>query len=65
MTQLTPAEIELGRARIRTWPREEREALTRMTEAEARLIVLAAAELDIVPGAPTAPPEDILEIDLR
>lgn len=62
MTGLTVGQVRLARERIRGWPREEREALTRMTEAEARLIVEAVAELDIRPGAPEGRPQDVIEI---
>lgn len=47
--ELTSEEIELARARIRTWPTEERVSLTEMTEREARTIMLATALLDIRP----------------
>jgi hypothetical protein len=47
--ELQPHEIELARERIRMWPLEDRRALSRMTEGEARVIVLATALLDIRP----------------
>lgn len=53
---LTAAEIQLGRARIRDWPKEEREFLTRLTEPEAEAIVLLVALLDIRPAE--IPPEE-------
>ncbi len=46
---MTPAEIELARARIKAWPLEERRALTKMTEREVKVIVLLTALLDIRP----------------
>lgn len=59
-TYLTPEEIELARERIKLWPLEDRRALTRMSEEEARVIMLATALLDIRPeggeeAAGTAP----------
>jgi hypothetical protein len=61
---VTPEELDRGRAVIRRWPHEERVSVTRMFEREARLIVLAAALLDIAPGTPPGKDPELL-IDLR
>jgi hypothetical protein len=47
--EITPEEITLARERVRQWPLEERKSLTRMSEQEARAILLLTALLDIRP----------------
>ncbi len=60
---LTPEQIELARERIKLWPVEERRFLTRLTEEEARTIMLAVALLDIRPaeGEVTVGPVPVAE----
>lgn len=49
MSEITQEELELARARIRQWPREERRSLTQMGEQEVRRIALLIALLDLQP----------------
>ena len=59
---MTPEEKELGLERIRQWPRAAIDDAARLPGAEQRLLVEAAALLDIRPGAPEGRPQDIIEI---
>lgn len=47
--EITPEEIEVARERIKQWPLEERRSLVRMSQQEARAIMLLTALLDIRP----------------
>ena len=49
MAEMTRPELERARPRVREWPLEERRFLTKLTEHEAQLILLAVAELDLRP----------------
>lgn len=49
MGDLTQREAQLARERIGKWKREDRVALTQLTEKEARAIALLVALLDIRP----------------
>jgi hypothetical protein len=60
---LTRAELDVARERISRWPKHEREALTQLTEEEARAIALLTALLDITPVDEI--PAGAIHIDLR
>lgn len=64
-THLSADEITLARSRIREWPLEERQSLTRMSENEARNIMLLTALLDLRPVPEDALPVTAVTIDLR
>jgi hypothetical protein len=64
-TGISTGEIQLARARIRTWPREDRESLVRLSEPEVEAIMLATALLDLTPVDPAEIPADAIHIDLR
>jgi hypothetical protein len=46
---MTPEELELARERVRAWPLEERQSIARMSQQEARAILLLTSLLDIRP----------------
>lgn len=47
---MTAEELQLARERIREWPREERKAITKLTEREVQTIALLVALLDLRPA---------------
>lgn len=59
---MTRAEQEAGIAVVRKWPRDEVLSVARLPTVERDLILLAAALLDIAPGAPVT--NDVLEIKI-